>query len=160
MRRWTDAKRVLQCVQLDRVDPLRRSLVQASLAVTFLYLGDRRAAWDAVADASRHCGAFPTLEPALAINAELIASLDGSSETVLRKLDEIGRPKLPQFQRGWLLARANALAGKGDFGAARSCLSELANIAPDGLDRAIDLKGPASDLAREMRDHELGVPNH
>lgn len=151
MRRWNDASQVLDSVALDLVDRYRRSLVQASRAVALLYLGQRRQAWDAMKEANKYGADNPALQQSLAINAELIASLDGPPDPVLKRLGEIGRPAQPAFQRGWLLAKANALAASGEVDAARVCLQELAGIAPDGLERAVDLKGPASALASELR---------
>jgi hypothetical protein len=151
MCKWNEANLALEDVQLDLLDSMRRALVQGSRAVAFLYLGKRRAAWDAIHDASRHAEALPALRPSLAISAELIASLDGPPEPVLKKLDEIGRPPLPVYRRGWLIARANALVASGDVETARTCLEELGKIAPDGLERAIALEGPASRLAADMK---------
>lgn len=151
LRRWNDASAALSCVALGQIDGYRRALVQASRAVALLYLGQRREAWNAMQDANKLAEGNPALQKSLAINAELIASLDGPPEPVLKRLDEIGRPAQLVFQRGWLLARANARAASGDSEAALGILQELASIAPDGLDRAIELGGPASGLARKLR---------
>jgi len=151
MRRWNDASRALESVAVDLLDPYRRSLVQAMRAVALVYQGQRRAAWDAMKDADKHSAGNPALQQSIAINGELIASLDGPAAPVLKRLDEIGRPRQAIYQRGWLLARANALAASGDTAGARAALEELAAVAPDGLERAVELKGPASQLAKEMQ---------
>lgn len=148
-RRFDEAKRVLDSVHAAGLDPLRRTVLEASRAMVLLYYGDRNGAWSALKEAST-INKDPTFARILTMTDALLSALDGHGEEALARLAEITEPKEPAFRRAWLLAKSHALAATGDEAGARSTLVELRELADDGLERAMLLKGPASKLAEEL----------
>lgn len=155
-RRFDDAKRILDSVHAPGLDPLRRTVLEASRAMVLLYNGDRNGAWSALKEASA-TNKSPALARILTMSDALLSALDRHGEEALARLDEIPEPLEPQFRRAWLLARSHALAATGDEAAARAALTELRDLSPDGLERAILLDGPASKLAKELHDASAGA---
>jgi hypothetical protein len=153
-RRFEEAKRVLDSVHAPGLDPLRRTVLEASRAMVLLYYGDRNGAWSALKEASA-TNKDPTLGRILTMSDALLSALDHHGEEALARLAEIPEPKEPHFRRAWLLAKSHALAATGDEPAARAALMELRGLSPDGLERAILLDGPASELAKEIDDARL-----
>lgn len=148
-RRFEEAKRVLDSVHAAGLDPLRRTVLEASRAMVLLYYGDRNGAWSALKEAST-INKDPTFARILTMTDALLSALDGHGDEALTRLAELPEPTQPHFRRAWLLAKSHALAAKGDEAGARTALVELRELADDGLERAILLQGPASKLAREV----------
>lgn len=148
-RRFDEAKRILDSVHSPGLDPLRRTVLEASRAMVLLYYGDRNGAWSALKEASS-INKDPTFARILTMTDALLSALDGHGEEALARLSEIPEPKEPAFRRAWLLAKSHALAATRDEAGARAALVELRDLANDGLERAMLLKGPASKLAEEL----------
>jgi hypothetical protein len=148
-RRFEEARRVLDRVHTPGLDPLRRSALEASRAMVLLYAGDRNGAWVALRNANEHAR-DPIILRILTVTFALITALDGHGDEALARLAEVPEPAEPRLRRAWLLAKSHALAARGDSSAAHAALKELANLSPDGLERAALLNGPASELAREL----------
>jgi hypothetical protein len=150
-RRFEDAKRVLDSVHAPGLDPLRRTVLEASRAMVLLYYGDRNGAWSALKEASS-ANTSPKLARILTMSDALLSALDRHGEEALTRLAEIPEPAEVHYRRAWLLAKSHALAATGDEPAARAALIELKELSPDGLERALLLDGPASKLAKELSE--------
>lgn len=152
--RFQDAKRILDTLRLDGLPASVRASVQASRATVLLYLGERNGAWQALKDAFA-CANNPALVGMLIPLDALMAALDGQCDYALKRLAEAPRSENPKIRRTQLLAQSHALAGLGDVAGARTALEELRNLQASGvsagaLERAIRLRGPASELAEQL----------
>jgi hypothetical protein len=149
-RCWQEAERVLDSFDMETLDPLRRSMLQASRATVSIYLGKWNAAWSALKDAGAHAK-DPALLRVVALNDALLSALDGHGEEALERLEAMPAFEDPRHRRAWLIAKSHALAGTGKPEEARACLLELATLSKDSLARVVELSGPASSLAGEIQ---------
>ncbi|MBX3128307.1 MAG: hypothetical protein KF718_16405 [Polyangiaceae bacterium] len=146
--RFDDAARVLATVPVALLDAPRRAAIQASRTTMLLYGQDRNEAWSALKDAAAHAK-DPAVLRVIELTDALLSALDGQGGRALERLGATA-PEQPKLRRAWLIARAHALCATGDADAARSTLTELRALAPDGLRRVQLLRGPASALAADL----------
>jgi len=148
-RCWREAERVLDSLEMETLDPLRRAALQASRATVSIYLRKWNAAWSALKDAGAHTK-DPALLRVVALNDALLSALDGHGKEALERLAEMPALEDPRHRRAWLIAKSHALAGTDKPEDARACLRELSELSKDSLARVVELGGPASALADEL----------
>ncbi len=135
---------------IGAVDPasvggeLRAALLSTRASIA-IHQGARDAAFAALAEAARYAVSRP-LQDLLLINDALLESQDGRGDEALERLGRCGPPATPAHARALLVARAHALAAKGDTAAAERVVAEVVATAPEALERVAHLPGPAQSL--------------
>jgi hypothetical protein len=147
--RFDEAATVIGAVDPASVTGEVRAALLATRAVVAMHSGASDAAFAALKEAAVHARSKPLLD-LLVLNDALLEAQCGRGDDALDRLSRIEPPADPLRKRSYLLAKAHALAARGDLEGARGVVEEIARLAPRSLVRAAHLPGPAQALFTEQ----------
>lgn len=149
--RWKEAADHVERVELGGLDPALRQRVLQALATLRLEHGDLEGASEALAKVERP--AADAVERWLQATEALLLVIQGNTDGALALAEAHDDPEDAAIAASYAVVRAHAFASRGDDAKAKAQLNEVVALAgAEALERAIRPVGPASDLARAMRD--------
>ncbi|MDH5490610.1 MAG: hypothetical protein OEY14_01425 [Myxococcales bacterium] len=151
---WEDARRYLEAIRRDALDPRTRGMVTQALATTLLHLGQCESARLALAELERPLD-DPGVETWIRATEALLLAVTGEPERALARVGEDAIEEDASLRASHRIIRAHALAGLGERSRAeRELRAVVLEAGPAALERALRPAGPASELARALDARE------